>query len=454
MDEKRRPRLPRWLDVGVVRRAALSLVLAALLWGWVTNLEDPETSRRVSGVTPAVANGAPTLLVDDSRLPAVAVEVRGPRSVVDQLTPDDLQVQVDLGGVREPGTKELPITARPPRGVRVTAINPPTATVAVDQLVAKAVPLEVERQPAPPPFNIGPVEGLPGTVTVRGPASAVARVARAVVPIALGDRRENFEAQFTPEPRDAAGARVRGVAVEPAAVGGTVVVERVGRIVSIVADLRGEPAEGYRVAGATVSPSFVTVDGPPDVLNQLIVISTAPIDVTDRAESFSMLDVPLVLPVNTRLVERATINAQVQIEAQQQRQQFPAVRVMAINVAPGLRVAAITPPEIAVTLSGSLERLRQLNSGDVRVVVDVQGRPAGLHRLEPRILAPSDLRPADRPATVQVQLERIPSPTPVPSPTPSPAPSPSPTPAPSPAAPTGSRPSGSTESRRGGTENR
>lgn len=434
MNEKGADKPTGWLDIAVVRRALLSLALAVLLWAWVTNLNDPEASRRFADIAPAVVDRAPNLIVlDESQLPPVTVEVRGPESVLSRLTADDLRVQIALDGANGTGRQELAVRVRPPRGVRVTAISPETIPVAIDRLESKTLPLDVEQQPAPAPFSIARVDPATRAVEVRGPAGAVARVARVVLPVALGERRDTFEAQFTPEPRDGAGLRVGDVITNPATVPATVVVERTGRIVSIVADVRGEPPEGYRVAGATVSPSFVTVDGPPEVLNRLIVISTTPIDATGHTESFSILDVPLLLPPNIRLVERATINVQVQLEPQQQRQQFPNLPIVAINVPPGLRVTAIAPSEITVTLSGSLERLRQLNSDDVQVQVDLQGRDPGVYELPLRIIKPSDLQVADRPGTVRVQLERPPTSTPVPTPTVMPTPTPRPTPTPTPA---------------------
>lgn len=427
-------------DAAVARRALFALALAILLWGWVTNLEDPET-RRTFTVTPMVmpradAGAGALTIIDEGRLPAATIELRGPRSIVNRLEPGDLHLVVDLGRASTPGTIDLPLTVRGlPRNVRVASIAPATVTVTVDRLISKSFPLEPEPATAPPPLSIGRVVPAVERVEVRGPAGAVGRVARVVLPVVLGDRRENFEAQFTPEARDAAGARVGAVTVEPATVGATVMVERVGRVVSVVADVAGEPPRGYRVAGTTVSPSFVTVDGPPDVLNTLIVVSTAPIEVTGRTEPFSVFDVRLVLPQNSRLVDRTTVNVQVRIEPEQQRQTVLGVAVEIINAAPGTR-GVPDPGEIAVTLSGSLDRLRALNSRDIRVEVDLEGRAPGVYTLTPRVIVPADLQVADPPPAVRVRIDRLATPAPSPAATPSPTPRPTPRPTNTPPLPT------------------
>ena len=224
---------------------------------------------------------------------------------------------------------------------------------------------------------------------MRGPASQVDRVATVNLPVGLGDRRENFEAQFTPEARDANGARVTGVTIVPNSVTATVAVERVGRTVSIVPNIPGEPPEGYRVSDTSVSPPSVTVDGPADVLSQLIVVSTMPISLEERRETFSVLDVGLELPPGTRLVERTPINVEVRIEAEQQRQQV-SVRITTLTD-PGVR-ATVTPPDLIVVLSGSRERLSQLRSDDVKAELDLRGSPSAPTPSPPRITVPSDLR--------------------------------------------------------------
>lgn len=397
---------------GALRRALFSLALALLLWGWATNLEDPETSRSLAGIVPAIVGRAEGLMVlDESKVPAATVQVRGPRSVVERLVPSELVATIDLSGVKEPTTTAFPLRVQAPRRVRVVDADPSTASLTIDRLTSKTFPLEVEKGPTPPSYSIGPVEVATPQIEVRGSASAVERVARVVLPVTLGDRRETFEAPFTPEARDARGERVSGVTIGPATISAVVPVERVGRIVSIVTDINGQPPDQYRLAGTTVSPSFVTVDGPPDLLNRLIVVSTEPIDVAGRTGSFSAYDVPLVLPPNIRLVDRPTINVQVQIEPQQQRQQFPALRVVQVNTGSGLR-ATVTPEEIAVTLSAPLERLRSLNSDDIRVEVDLQGLVPGTYTLPVRIVVPPDLRLVDAPPVVSVRIE--PAATPVP----------------------------------------
>jgi len=412
--------------------------LAVLLWGWVTTQDDPEIDRPFQGIAPTIINKADDLvIVDEARLSTVAITVRGPRSEITQLTALDIQATLNLGGLRDPSEIEVDVAPKvtPRRGVRVVSVTPARVAVSVDRLVGKNFPLEVDKGASVPPYSIGNVDYNPKQVTVRGPQALLDRVTRVVLPINLGDRRDNFDGQFTPEPRDNTGTRVNGLTVEPGGVTATVTVQRVGRTVNIVPNIQGAPATGFRVGNTQVSPPSVTVNGPADVLAQLIVVSTAPIDVGGRSESFSVYDVALTIPAGLQVIDRNTVNVEVQIDAEQQRQQVGVFRVTPVNIEPGLRIVGnIAPTEITVTVSGPLTSIRQLSASDVQVQLDLRGyTSAGTYTLTPTVIVPSDLR-VDTPQSVRIQLERIPVTPATPatiSPTPSPPPQPTPQPTPS-----------------------
>lgn len=415
-----------WFNGVTLWRAFFALVLASMLWAWVSTTEDPDVTRRLTGLVLTTANERPDLVIlNRAQLPTVSVDVQGPRSRINQLAPSDIKAQLDLANVTEPGLKQLPVVVQTPRLIRVGSVSPDVVTVTVDRIATKSFPLQVEQGPSPASYSISNVVTSPTNVTASGPAGALDRVVRVVLPVALGDHRDSFEGQFKPEPRDASNALVNDVTIDPPSVKATITVSRIGRTVSIVADIVGNPPAGYRVTGTTVSPSFVVVDGPPDALNQLILISTAPIDVTGQTAPLSKLGVPLVMPPGIRLVDQVTVNVQVQIELQQVLQQFPALTVHPLNIGTGLQVT-VTPAEISVTLSGPLDRLRQLKSNDIRVEVDLNGLGPGSYTLTPRIQVPSDLRVTDSPASVRVQIDK--AATPVPTRTPAPTPAPTPTP--------------------------
>ncbi len=70
------------------------------------------------------------------------------------------------------------------------------------------------------------------------------------------------------------------------------------REIAVIADIQGEPPEGYEIERVSVTPSQVTVRGPRQRLKAIEEIRTVPIDMEDRLQSFR-LRVGLIPPGRT-----------------------------------------------------------------------------------------------------------------------------------------------------------
>jgi len=62
----------------------------------------------------------------------------------------------------------------------------------------------------------------------------------------------------------------------------------VRKILKLKPVLHGAPAAGYRLAGITVTPPKITVEGPESVISTLVILQTMPIDVQDTKESITV----------------------------------------------------------------------------------------------------------------------------------------------------------------------
>ena len=76
----------------------------------------------------------------------------------------------------------------------------------------------------------------------------------------------------------------------------------------------GKPADGYRVAGVTVTPSTVVVAGPQSTLDLLEDLSISdPVDITGRTETFSV-EVEPQWPADSVYLSADTVTLTVEIE--------------------------------------------------------------------------------------------------------------------------------------------
>jgi YbbR domain-containing protein len=151
-----------------------ALALAVLLWAAVVN----EASVEVIFQAPLEFRGASQPLELSTEAPTnVQVRVRGPASVVRQLTPADLAVTANLAHFREPGERSVtlsPSNMHLPFGVHVEQIVPAQVVVRMEARVIRDLPVTprlVGRFASG--YALASYEVAPPTVRVVGPASRV-----------------------------------------------------------------------------------------------------------------------------------------------------------------------------------------------------------------------------------------------------------------------------------------
>src|SRR5919106_141278 len=188
-----------------VFRAAASIALAFLLWAWVTTQRDPPEPRVFADLT-LQAPTLPEPLQIAGELPSVTVEVIGPRSVVDRLSRAGLRPSLDLSEVTGPGNYQAAVEVELPPAARVDLVTPARVALVVDETTSRTMHLEVvPAQIDDPTRRIGEIVPEVSEVTVSGPKRLVDNVAQVVLPVDIGDRSDDFSADFVPMALDPAG---------------------------------------------------------------------------------------------------------------------------------------------------------------------------------------------------------------------------------------------------------
>lgn len=389
-------------------RLIASLVLALLLWGWVTVQQDPETTRVFPNVAIDVGQLPEPLAVVTS-VPTAIVTVTGPRSVVNALTPADITAHLDLHAIDKPGTYVVPVLVSAPHGVWSTKVTPSRLEIVVENTVSRDFVLEPEivKGAVDPAQRIGRITPETTLVTARGPASLMARVARVVLPIEIGNQTRDFTGTFTPVAQDSDGRTIAEITISPSSVRATVEITARGKSVAVITQLIGTPAQGFDILERTVNPPTVLVDGPQDVLDDLVVVRTLPIDVSGATEDISQR-IGLDLPEGVRVVEPpdGLVQVYVQIGQRGVRQPLPGQVVKVVNLAPGL-TAEWEPREVTVVVVAAADVLSRLTADDVLIQVDLEGLGPGDYDLRPSVVLPPNVQwISTDPATVHVSIRR------------------------------------------------
>lgn len=413
-----------------------ALVLALVVWVYVTNTRNPETQVPFENVTVEVQNlPAGFILTDAEGIPLPALEkasvvVWAPEA--EHVGLPDISVYVDLSGIAEDGTYELPVQAKIARAARTWSITPQRITVRVEPLRQELFPVLVILLGQPGlPYIVGAPQIDPSRAVVQGPASRLDLVDRVEAQADLAGRAISLEnAPVAILAVDEGGNAVAGVTVSPARAALSVPISLQGghTRVAVVPTTTGQLAAGYYVRQIEVNPDMVTIfSGEPAVLATLHYMDTAPVDLSGRRADFSQT-VALDLPPNVALVNspaQVTVTVHLGTIVPELRLAIP---VFVDGLAEGLQ-AAWMPQWLDVQVTGPLDSLEGLSLNDLRAVANLAGLDVGEYDLVLAFPAPAGVVVTPTYTdTVHVVIVRPATPTPFPTPTGTPSPTPAVTP--------------------------
>ncbi|HEV2127247.1 MAG TPA: CdaR family protein [Thermomicrobiales bacterium] len=374
-------------------RFALSLLVALVLWGWVTQLQNPVEAQRYAELE-IVPPELPGPLEIVTNLPRVTVSITGVSSQLEEISRADITVTVDPSRVDGSGMYQLPVVVELDGEVREMRVSPDTVSVEVEELVSRNFPLTVENQaPDEESGRIVDTDPEVSEVTITGPAPAVDRIDRIVLPVSAQGHARDFVEVIEPFAVDENGQRVQEVIITPGNVRTVVELEARGKAVSVVPQVVGSPAERYVVQQQIAVPSMVIVDGPPEVLDSLLFVNTEPVDISGATDSLSEV-VPLEnLPEGATLVEPEENRIEVRVSIGPSGGTANRISNMPVaveDIRDGLD-ATVDPGAVAIEVQAPSDVLTSLTPDDVSVWIDASGLEPGIYALQPQVEVPDDV---------------------------------------------------------------
>ncbi|MFN8678865.1 MAG: CdaR family protein [Thermomicrobiales bacterium] len=377
----------------VVFRALASLALAFLLWAWVTTQRDPPETRVFADLT--LADPAlPAPLQISGELPTVTIEVLGPRSVMDRVSRAGLRPVLDVSQITEPGTYNAQVDVDLPAAARVTNITPSRVALVVDETASRTMHLDVQSAPLDDPTRrVGNIEPAVSEVTVSGPRRLVDNVSRVILPVDIGDRTDDFTADFVPVALDAAGQQIPEVNILPARVTTAVEVDQRGRSVPVLVQTIGNPAQGYEIVGSVANPATVLLDGSDEALANILSVVTAPIDVEGATDTVNVRTALQALPEGVRVVNPpdGSVVGVIQVRRRGVTQLLSDLPVTVTNVPSGF-TATVEPAAVGVVVFASEDTMASLSGSDMSTSVSAAGLGAGRHQLRPSVTVPPEVQ--------------------------------------------------------------
>ena len=270
----------------------LSLVLAAILWIYVMNEQNPPIE--VAFAVPVEVRNSQQQLVPDDIPETVRVKLRGPRSVIAGVLAKDIICYVDVKGLSE-GRHSVKVATVAPAGLEIIEISPDKAAIRLDAVIQRRLPLEFRLTgTAQPGAVISRVTGSQEQIRIEGVRPLVDSVDKVYVPVEISNRSADFQLPALAIPINQAGQKVEGVTLQPdkVNVAVTIVKENIRKLVAVRVLTSGEPAPGYVVKSVTPEPAQVEVWGMAGDLEKLDFVTTEPVSVSAASQDVKR-DVPL-----------------------------------------------------------------------------------------------------------------------------------------------------------------
>lgn len=376
-----------------IARLGVSFLLAVLLWGWVTQLQDPIETRPFLELAIESPDLDGTVQIVSS-LPRVTVSATDVESRLDGLDRSDVTVSLDISEINGPGTYQAPVVASTTMDIRELDVSPDTISVQVEEEVSENFPLIVENQAfAGDARRVADITPDVSEVTVRGTESVVGRVDRVLLPVQLDGQTADFTMEIEPYAVGEDDQRIQEVTIIPAQVRTLVEMEGRGKTVSVVPQITGIPADGYVVQQQVTLPATIIVDGPEEALESILFINTEPVDISDTTQSLSRTVALEELPDGVSLVEPPDNQVEVRVSIGTSAGTPNLIQGMPVevdNLADG-NEAEVTPETVDLSVTASSDVLSSLTPEEVRVSVDVAGLGPGVYSLTPEATLPPDV---------------------------------------------------------------
>lgn len=354
----------------------LAIVAAFILWVTVSFLGTRTLT--TENVPVSIVNLKDDLALS-APLEAVAVKVRVPRALLRTREPKDLvRAFVDLSG-RGLGAQSADVTVSPsdPR-VDVVIVLPARVNLTLDPVVQRSLPVTVVPEGTPADgFKIGEATTDPKTVQVRGALGRLQATQAVPVPVPVHGASAMIEGEYPLRPPEGLTSVTERVQVTL-----EVLQEEETKTLGVRVVTRGTPAAGYWVRSVTTDPSVVTVKGPHDAVGDRTFIETVPLDVESARDTIEH-SADLALPERVTLQGgEPRVNVKVEVVPLEGTKEVSAA-VQVGDVPETLRVTALSPGSVRVTVRGSGESFDRLRDEDIRVVVSASGRSPGTFAVRP-----------------------------------------------------------------------
>lgn len=382
-----------------------AMLLAVLLWFYVTNVQNPATDKNMQV---AVAyNGLEDGLIISEGQESVNIKVKGRRSVITTLVPEDIKAAVDLQEAQV-GKKEYRVEISLPLGIELVSIESYSVLLTIDVIQEKQLPIKVKSvNTVAQGYSSFESVLTPSQVVVRGPQKMLADLIKAQVTVDLNQATDNLTLTLPVYLVNSKGEQVANELIETSPQNVQVYVPVIQNIptkaVAVKSVIVGKPKQNWKVSRVVLEPEIVRITGPYEKLLAIEKVQTQAIDITGKEGSF-VAQVPLDAPEGIKLLYEPYVKVIIQMEQEVMSKNFIDISINVQNKEEGKKVV-LNPEKVTISVKGSKSEVENLKADNLKALVDVKELELGTHELKISVDISDSLQVMKvQPSTVKVTI--------------------------------------------------
>ncbi|MEE8886429.1 MAG: CdaR family protein [Eubacteriales bacterium] len=381
----------------------LSVFVAIVIWYAVVDVNDPvETATYTVKVTVTnesyIANGKQVYSIDD-QYSTVTVYIKANRSVLNDISADDITVTADLTQIvdldRDPVMVPLTVSCPNVSAGDIT-LSRTTIPITIENVASKTLSVSVSCGDSVPgsDYEVGTTTPDPETVVVNGPESIVNTITSAVAQIDVTgmtqDGTREAELQFLDQNGDALSEDTVSdyLTLDGDITTVTVQVDLWEKVndVSLAVEYSGTPASGYNVADVSTTPETISVAGTDSALEELaadnntITLSDSSINIDGATDDMSFdVNISDSLPDGLRLTtnEADAVTVTITILSDETREISVDVDDIVTQNLDSTQTVSYDSTEITLRVTGTESVIDSIDASDLTVSVDLSGLKDG-----------------------------------------------------------------------------
>jgi YbbR domain-containing protein len=366
----------------------LSVILAALLWLVITNVEDPIVQTDFKNVTVEILNADELTdlgqIYEITEGATVDISVAAKRSIVDDLNYSDFRVTADLSKLSDVNATKINVSCpRYEDKIKITSGLNEVLKVNLEKIVEKRFKVNVEIDGQPPEgYYVYEKSTNAMLVRVSGPKTKMERISAVVASVKVSDMSKSFTTSEKPYAVDEEGNKIDDSNLQFSA---NFVSINVGMYKTKTIDLnfktKGKPADGYLMTNLESEPKTIEVAAEEDVLNQMNELTVTE-DISNASRNIEKeINIQEQLPDGVYLVgdnQTAVVNITIEKADTKEITIWPG-DINVRNQPEALSLTYLTTGPISVLISGPKELIEDITRDNLKPYIDISNYSGGTY---------------------------------------------------------------------------